>query len=316
MNTNAHVYERSQAEDAAAGRSVMTSVFLSMALHVAVIAALVVSPWPSQGNRLPPGALSVRLVSLPGPSAGDGKAAAAAPRPALEPITEKPAQIEKLPTVPLPEPEPEPEPIRQPPPAPAEPPAVVSTAPPKETLKSKASLKKQTKDPQKIIADAIRRIEKEAGKPPAEQRSVDTAIERLKKQVAEAEARKLQPYRPQSDTGVGTGAAGGGGGGGAGGAIRLVDIYRVEIASQIEKNWAYPRQLAGNAAGLEARLEFKVLPSGEITDIRFDARSNNASMDDSAYKAIVKSNPVSPHPPGLSLPYVMVGIRFTPEGLN
>jgi colicin import membrane protein len=59
-----------------------------------------------------------------------------------------------------------------------------------------------------------------------------------------------------------------------------------------------------------------VMPDGEITDIRFTERSGNAYLDESAYRAIVKANPVSPHPTGIRTPYVTVGVRFTPEGIK
>jgi len=59
-----------------------------------------------------------------------------------------------------------------------------------------------------------------------------------------------------------------------------------------------------------------VLPNGEITDIRFTERSNNAYLDESAYRAILKSNPAPPHPPSVREPFVVVAIRFTPEGIR
>ena len=59
-----------------------------------------------------------------------------------------------------------------------------------------------------------------------------------------------------------------------------------------------------------------MLPNGEITDIRFTERSSNSYLDDSAYKAIVKSSPVAPYPPSVKAAYVVVAIRFTPEGLR
>jgi colicin import membrane protein len=58
------------------------------------------------------------------------------------------------------------------------------------------------------------------------------------------------------------------------------------------------------------------MPNGEIKDIFFTDRSGNSYLDESAYKAIVKSNPVDPHPEGISKPYVNVGLRFTPEGVR
>jgi colicin import membrane protein len=58
------------------------------------------------------------------------------------------------------------------------------------------------------------------------------------------------------------------------------------------------------------------MPNGEIRDITFMDRSGNQYLDDSAYKAIAKSNPVAPHPTGIHESYVMVGITFGPEGLK
>ena len=311
MNTRHHVKLRPQVQLPSQRRAVGISVFLSVLLHVTVIAALVISPMPSGGHRLAPGAVSVRLVSLPGPSAAGSQIEAPAGKPLPQPITAQPPPVDKLKTVPLPEPVPEP--VVQPaPPEVSEPPKVVSLTPSPKPSKPKKSLKKKTKDPSKIIKGAIERIKKGVDKPKQQPSSVNTALERIKKQVAESEARQHQPYRPKSSGTSGSGSGGGGGGG----AITLVDIYRGEVATQIQKNWAFSKQLGGDAAGLEAKIEFKVLPSGEITDIQFNTKSSNEYFDDSAYKAIVKSNPVAPHPRGVSKSYIMVGLRFTPEGIR
>jgi colicin import membrane protein len=58
------------------------------------------------------------------------------------------------------------------------------------------------------------------------------------------------------------------------------------------------------------------MPDGEIRDIFFTDRSGNTYLDESAYKAIVKSNPVDSHPNGLAQPYVVMAIRFTPQGIR
>ena len=63
-------------------------------------------------------------------------------------------------------------------------------------------------------------------------------------------------------------------------------------------------------------LVFKVMPNGEIRDVFFTDRSGNNNFDESAYRAIMKSNPVDPHPPGIIRPYVQMGLRFTPEGIK
>jgi colicin import membrane protein len=74
-------------------------------------------------------------------------------------------------------------------------------------------------------------------------------------------------------------------------------LYRLEVAFQIQKNWAFNEQLAGDDQSLVAAIVFKVMPDGEIRDIFFTDRSGNTYLDESAYKAIVKSNPVDSHPP-------------------
>ena len=97
-------------------------------------------------------------------------------------------------------------------------------------------------------------------------------------------------------------------------ALDLIDIYKLEVAFQVERHWAFSEQLAGDGRALQASLVFRVLPSGEVTNIRFTERSGNSYLDESAYKAIVNASPVSPHPEGARATYVTVALRFTPQG--
>ncbi len=289
-------------------RAMGISFLASLGLHALVIAALIYVP-KDAAPRLPPGPLSVQMVSLagpgPAPGSGDGGAPVEAPSKAAEAPKPKPEK----PAVSVAEPVPAPKPVPQ------EVKPEVSLAP---KIREKKSLKEQTKDPQKMIERAIDRIEKKVSEP--ETGSVSAAIERLRKKLGEAEP---APPRPGTGGAAATGsggqdglAGGGGGGGGGSGQIEPIDIYRATVAFQVEKNWAFSQQLAGSDRNLKVGLVFKVLPNGEITDIRYTERSNNTYLDESAYKAIVKSNPVSPHPPVIHLPYVLVAIRFTPEGMR
>ncbi len=293
-------------ESQALARSMASCVAISFGLHALVIAGLLYVRVDFSKPRLPPGAISVNLVSLPGPGpapgpvAGDGGPPAEKPKPveAPKPAPEKPAVSVA-----------EPKPVPVAPPKPE-----VSTAPPK--VKEKKSLKEATKDPQKLIERAIERIEKKVGEPDTS--SVASAIDRLKKKFGDAESAPARPGPTGSTAGQGGGggAFSGGGGGGGPGQIEPIDIYRATVASQVERNWAFSPQLAGGDKNLKVGLVFKVLPSGEITDIRFSERSNNPYLDDSAYKAIVKSSPVAAHPAMIKAPYVTVAIRFTPEGIR
>jgi colicin import membrane protein len=293
-------------EDADANSHAMASSFsISLGLHLLVIAALVYFPSDFGKPRLPPGAISVSLVSLPGPGpapgppAGDGAPPVEKPAPVEAP---KPAPVEK-PAVSVAPP---------PPPKPAEVPKPEVSLTPK--VKEKKSLKEATRDSQKMIERAIERIEKKVSEPDAS--SVASAIDRLKKKFAESEPRPGPPAATSGQGGGGGLPGGAGGGGGGPGQIEPIDIYRATVASQVERNWAFSPQLAGGDKNLKVGLVFKVMPNGEISDIRYTERSNNTYLDDSAYKAIVKSSPVAPHPPSVKAPFVTVAIRFTPEGLR
>jgi colicin import membrane protein len=191
----------------------------------------------------------------------------------------------------------------------------VPLKPKPKKIKPKKSLKKKTQDRQKMIDHALTNVKEKVKK--TETDSVSKALDRLKKKVEQTEA-----SRPQAgSTGqaaTGTGAGGGGGAAGSGGLRRLevIDIYKIEVAYQVERNWAFSQQLAGDGQALQTSLVFKIMPDGEITDIRFTERSGNAYLDESAYRAIVKASPVSPHPTGVRTPYVTLGVRFTPEGIK
>jgi len=54
----------------------------------------------------------------------------------------------------------------------------------------------------------------------------------------------------------------------------------------------------------------KIMKDGKIRDIWFERRSGNAYFDDSAFKAVKKSDPLPPLPQGFSEPFYKVGFRF------
>jgi colicin import membrane protein len=269
---------------------------VSFLFHLVIIGALVFMPEFGSGARFRSGVVNVSLVSLPssGPDSGGPAASVVKPKPAEKKPPQKPAvKVAK------------PKPI----PAVKKPPKAVSLAPKK--IKSKKSLKKKTFDRSKIIDSAIERIEKKVEK--TETDSVATAIEQLKRKVAASDS--------QAQTGPGGRAsskAGPAGGSGTGGArvLESILIYQAEIQYQIQKNWAFSQQLAGDNTQMEAVLAIKVLRNGEIEDIWFDQKSGNTYLDESAYKALVKSNPLPPLPNDFMNPYYKIGFRFGPKGLK
>jgi colicin import membrane protein len=118
-----------------------------------------------------------------------------------------------------------------------------------------------------------------------------------------------------TDHGSSGGAAGGRGAPTADDQQRL-RIYQAEIAYQIQKNWAFSEQMAGGRTDLEAALGIKIMADGEIEEVWFDQRSGNRLLDDSAYRAVIKSSPLPPLPHGLFKDQYIVGLKFGPKGLK
>ncbi len=181
--------------------------------------------------------------------------------------------------------------------------------------KLKRSLKKKTFKRTKVLKSAIRRIKKDIAKSKPD--PLKTAIDKLRQKVGDADmpvGRKAKSVR--GTTGQSGSSAGQNSDLSTGQILELIDIYRVEIAFQIQKNWAFSDQLAGGRDNLKVSIAFKIMPNGEIRDIFFTDRSGNNYLDESTYNAIQKSNPVKPHPEGVRRPYVEMGLEFTPAGIN
>ena len=291
--------------------SVGSSVLLSVAGHFLLFAVLLFGQHFSSNPPFDPSMLNVTMVTLQSPG----------PPPPLEESGDAAPVVEEPAPEPAPEPEPAPKPpepeskktvaIEKPPPEPEKKAPVAE----KKTYRSKESLKKKTyKAPSKVVQQAIERLEKNLDE--TEPDPLQSALDRLRKKVdsTPAKPKAETPKKPKpggSPKGVpgGTGSEGGK-------QAELIDLYRMEIAMQIQQNWAFSEQMARLGSDLKASLVFKVMPNGEIEDVFFTDRSGNRYLDESAYKAIMKSNPVKPHPPGLLAPYVSVGLRFTPEGIR
>lgn len=277
----------------------------SAVMHIVFFGWVILNPAPKPDlpfNR--DQVLDVSMVDMkdamsPAPSAEENiteNKVAAEPAPPKEQIEPEPVEEPPEDAVPIPS-EAEPEPEKAVPAEPAEP-------------KIKTSLKKKTFK-RKTVKKPVQKVEKPQEAPKAD--AVSEALKKLQKKVKAAE--KNGEYKAGAS---GSGMAAGKGAGGAAGRRRaeLIDMYRVEIAQRVNKNWAFSGQLAGENKNLMASLVFKVMPDGEIRDIFFIDRSGNEYLDDSAYKAVVKTNPAPPHPKGLVEAFVDVGLRFTPEGIR
>jgi len=256
---------------------------VSFAAHALLIALFILTPSGSPRKILLPPVISVTMVTLP--TAAD---------PVPTPVGSKQSTAKK-------------------PQRPAKK-ADISLAPSKpaksdDKPKIIKSLKKKTFKPSKVVESALTRIEKSVE---AEQaNALQDAMERLRSKVQAQPGPKAPRATAKKQIGV------------PGKVkvdskevVKIIHIYQVEVAYEVQKNWAFSQSLAGGAKDINALVVFKVMPDGEIRDIWFDKRSGNAYLDESARRAIMKTNPASPHPKGLSKPFVVVGINFGPKGVQ
>ena len=286
-------------------RTLFFYIGISLLLHIVLMTVFVVMPALTPSRSYIPSAVNVTLVSLP--ALGNGAAKASAPeKPVVEStVPEKPA-VKKEPVV-------KPVPVKPPPPP--KPEAEISTAPtPKPETKKKESLKHKTFKPSEVIKGAVSKMEKEVEE--TRPSKLDEALNRLKQQVEKEDRSR------KTDTGVGSGQVGTvigsptGSGFSSGQFGSRVQVYQAEIAYQVRKNWVFSELMSGGRTDLMAIIVFKIRSNGDISDIWFDQRSGNAYLDESAYRAIVKSNPLPPLPAGLFAGDYTVALRFTPKGIE
>ncbi len=281
----------------------------SLLCHLMIFGVILLAPDFGGKRRITPSAVSVTMVSLPpGPPA-----AAPQPEPVATVEPEAAAVPEPEPAEPVPssepEPVPEPEPVKIPEPVKTDPiPLKKAEVPEKIVYKPKTSLKKKTFKPNRTVKKAVERIDKKVAKQPTPPKPdpVASAIEKMRQKVAQT------GQNPRADGGAG----GGGGVAGNARALEMIDIYRQTVPFYIQKNWAFVHQLAGSQKNLETVLVLKIMPSGKIADVWFEKKSGNRFLDDSAYKAVQKSDPLPPLPTGYSRSYYEVGVIFTPEGIQ
>ena len=295
-NMHAHAYLLFGLEDNP--RALFLTFTFSIICHLIFFAVLILAPGYKPYSKYSPSVINVRMVALPAYDAAQGSGGGIATKQQKQVPRQKKAQISgklKKAAVRIADKSSK----------------AVSIAP--KSKKIKKSLKKKTFKSSKVVKSAIAAIEKkvEESRPDP----VAEAIDRLKSKVEKGGGIAQPGHKAGKGPGwpAGAGITGGSGAGGRH-SLELIDIYRVEIAYQIQKNWAFSESLAGGRTDLVVELAFTVMPGGEIKDIWFDTRSGNRYLDESAYKAVMKSNPVSPHPPGLSEKVVYVGLRFGPKG--
>ena len=291
MNQRAHPHHYLDREKEDERRTLFWNFTASSVFHLIVFAVLIFAPGYPKGRKPSLSFINVSIVTLP----SQGEMPLPEKKNAVE--SEKPSVTEKK--APKISTKTTPETV-------SKPSAPISLDPKK---KVKTSLKKKTFKTEKVVKSAIDRIEKKVDESRPDQ--IRQAIARLEKQVE-----KTGPIDLKNQQNIGGAGIPGGTGAGSKKALELIDIYRIEIAYRIQKNWAFSDQLAGGRTDLEAWVAIKVLQNGEIKDVWFDKRSGNSYFDDAAKNAIMKSNPLPPLPLAYVRPYCEAGFHFTLSGIS
>jgi colicin import membrane protein len=285
------------AQTGSAMQAFLPSIIISFVAHMVVFGLLFYTPGSFFKKKITPTTLNVNLVSLPNflpePTAGETKA------PDLPKKTTPAKKKENAPVPVKPNP------------------AKIETHP--QPIQEKTSLKKKTYQPASVVKKAIKDMERKVEANPLD--SVAKALENIKKNIDQT--------RPEKDP-ADSGDTGGndakkssrpigveGGNKGSGGSVSLdkMELYLLQVKEIFHSNWAFSEQMAGNYANLQSIVVCTILPYGNIGDVWFEKRSGNAHLDDSAFKAILKSGPLPPLPPGYNQPYT-AGYVFTPSGVQ
>jgi len=266
-------------------RLVMIAFVASLICHCIFFSVLIFAQTHRPKQRSAPIVMNVSLVSLPeysGPSKTVSKA----------PVSKKRKTTQKQVAV--------------------KPKSATKTSPARKSVKKKISLKKKTYKSDKVKKNTLKKLEKKIETSASERiaKAIDDIKTKVGKEKDRSPSKESTAQEPESKRIGGDGVASGGK------LAAIVDIYRVEIAYKVQQNWAVPEQLADGRSDLQTLLVFKVMPNGDIKGLFFTGRSGNSHFDDPAFRAVMKADPVDPHPGAVSEPYVKMGLRFTPEGIQ
>jgi len=269
------------------------------AMHVVVfLLAFYFQIWDAARHSKPK-IVTVTLVSLPGSGASgqdsDASGAAetvAAPSPAAppppSPVSKK--SVKEPASVPVPEKVP-----------------VIVKKISVEPLKPKAIEKKPD------INQALLRLKQNVDKKTAQlprpsSNALNNALARLQQNVKSAGG-----LRGSGEGGPSSGRNGAGKGLGGGG---TADSYKAQIASIIQQNWLFSKQLLKKSYGMEVYVRINILADGTIRQILFDKRAPSEYLNISVKKALEKSSPLPVLPKEGGSRDVWIGFVFTPEGIE
>jgi len=260
---------------------------VSVACHLVVFLILVFAKGEAPVRRIRPGVINVDLVSLSAPSSGRS-----VKKRKVAPPLQKKQKKKKV--------------------------AVPKRTPKKSSKKKSPVLKKKKIIGKKKSGKLLKKKTVQSAK------VVDSAIAGIKKKVEQSRSQSYQKTmeRLAEQVRTGTGKKSGvmvGSGSTSGARVQsseILAVYAAEIYSYISKNWSFNEQLADDRGDLVALLGIKIMADGEIQKVWFDRKSGNLYFDEQARKAVLKTGYLPPLPPGFTEPFLEIGLRFTPHGIQ
>ena len=164
----------------------------------------------------------------------------------------------------------------------------------KRTVQTKKpSAKKPEISPAERIDDVISRIESEVKSKEESEKEEEARLERT---LASLETRF---GRPSGRYGTGQSIEG-----------IPMQIYRMEVENRVYSNWAYPERKE-----LKAIIVLTARRDGTILETKIKRRSGDSLFDESALKAVKRSDPLPPFPETYKKSYAEITIIFNPKYL-
>lgn len=162
--------------------------------------------------------------------------------------------------------------------------------------KKKEEEKRKAQEAKKKVDQARKKKEQEKKKKADEKRRADKARRDRNRRLSAISKRLKTKYEGESANagGTGFGAARIGGSGMGGGTLASVEkiAYQNQLQKHVKSGW---RWLPGSKK-MRALVRVKILPDGQIQDIRIEQSSGNSNFDDSVVRAVRKAAPVPPPP--------------------
>jgi colicin import membrane protein len=322
------------------GREWKLPLSLTIGIHLAVLAMILISPHLSQRRPTLPEIYTVNLLSAveaesPPPAAQPPSTPAVARPPSTPAVARPPAPSSPQATA-IPAPPPgevrtmESERIKKEVPSPPPPPP-----PPKEPPVSERPLRSRTPSDDAKLRDIRRQLAAQEARKAEEaaQREIEKALASIRDlhrdsapverapapapAPAPAVAPPAQPPQPaQAGTGPETQRTGTGGTAGGAGVIveEMLRHYLAQLHSRIQQHWTLP-DLQKWDDSLEALMVIKVRKDGMVIDSFFEIRSENYHFNQFVEKAIRDASPLPPFPPGIREEPLEIGLRFRPGEL-